>query len=46
MLVRGEDHIMILGKTKPISVEKHSMSGVVLKNIVVVVLKNTICEVS
>ena len=38
--------MMILGKTKPISVEKHSMSGVVLKNTVGVVVKNTIFEVS
>ena len=35
-----------LGKSKPISVEKHSISGVVLKNTVRVVLKNTVCEVS
>ena len=26
MLAGREDHMMILGKTKPISVEKHSMS--------------------
>ena len=31
MLAGREDHMMILGKTKPISVEKHSMSTVVLK---------------
>ena len=35
-----------VGKTKPISVEKYLMSGVVLKNIVEVVLKNIICKVS
>ena len=35
-----------LGKTKLISVEKHSMSRVVLKNIVGVVLKKIVCEVS
>ena len=35
-----------LGKTKPISVEKHSMSTVVLKNIVGMVLKNIIYKVS
>ena len=34
------------GKTKPIGVKKHSMSRVVLKNIVGVVLKNTVCEMS
>ena len=45
MLAGRENHMMILGKTKPISVEKHSMSTVVSNNIVVV-LKNTTCEVS
>ena len=35
-----------LGKTKLISVEKHSMSGDVLKNTIGLVLKNTVCEVS
>ena len=31
MLAGREDHMTKLGKTKPISVEKHSMSMVVLK---------------
>ena len=35
-----------LDKIKPISVEKHLMSGVVLKNRVGLVLRNTVCEVS
>ena len=39
MLAKREDHMMILGKTKPISVEQHSMSTVVSNNIVGVVLK-------
>ena len=46
MLAGREDHMMILGKTKPISVEKNSMSMVVSNNTIGVVLKNTICEVS
>ena len=35
-----------LGKTKPISVEKDSMSKVVLKNTARVVLENIVYEVS
>ena len=46
MLAGREDHMMILGKAKPISVEKHLMSTVVSNNTIWVVLKNTICEVS
>ena len=47
MLAGREDHMTKLGKTKPISVEKHLMSMVVLKkNTSGMVLKNTIFEVS
>ena len=46
MVAGREDHMMILGKTKSISVEKHSMSMVVSNNTVGVVLKKTICKVS
>ena len=46
MLAGREDHMMILGKTKLISVEKHLISMVVSNNTIGVVLKNTIFEVS
>jgi hypothetical protein len=46
MLAGRKNHMTKLGRTKPISVEKHSMSTVVSNNTIGVVLKNTICEVS